>query len=232
MKPVTLAITYFERMPLLLECFAQVLDDPRIKEIVIVDDCSQDGSYQLLRAKFRCHPKVYLFSNDRNVDCYENKFRALQHASGAWVILFDSDNVIDKSYLDAIERLGELKSDHFYLPEFAKPNFDYRDFTGLWINRENVSSFMGQPSFATMLNTANYLVPREGYMRVWDGKVNPHTADSIYQAYNWIREGGGLHVVRGMQYFHRVHEGSHYKKNHHKTGGFARSVEGKLKQLK
>lgn len=43
--PITLALTHWNRFDMLCESFAQVIDDERIGEIVIVDDHSDDGSY-------------------------------------------------------------------------------------------------------------------------------------------------------------------------------------------
>ncbi len=67
---------------------------------------------------------------------------------------------------------------------------------------------------------------------MWDGSVNPHTADTIYQNFNWLRAGKQLVIVKGLRYFHRVHDGSHFKLNRKKTGSFAAEVEQKLSMLK
>lgn len=230
---ITLALTHFNRAPLLLESLQYVIHDPRISEVVISDDASTDGSWQVLVDRFANIAKVQLFRNEERLDCYANKRMAVQRSSCKWVILFDSDNVIYRSYLD---RLWEVKDrwheDVAYLPDFAKPNFDYRAFSGVQVTRKNVAKMMGLPHFATMLNTANYFFNRESYLDVWDVTVNPHTADSIFQNYNWLYAGKELAVVRGLEYFHRVHENSHYKQNVHKTGSFAKLVESNLKELR
>jgi len=78
----------------------------------------------------------------------------------------------------------------------------------------------------------NYFVNRTQYLRVWDGSVNPYTADSLYQNYNWFKSGNKMFVVPGMTYMHRIHQGSHYILNNHKTGNFYQETEQKLKELK
>ena len=45
---VTLAITTYNRIDMTVKSFAQVLDDPRITEIVIVDDHSTDQIFAVL----------------------------------------------------------------------------------------------------------------------------------------------------------------------------------------
>jgi len=252
---ISLAITHFNRYAFLLECIAQVKDDPRIAEIVISDDASTDGSYEKLVESFRDLPKVRLFRNEKNLDCYFNKQKAVERAMGEWVILFDSDNILSKAYLDALFALEGWDPQTVYCPEFAEPSFDYRSWSGQIISSKNVAALMTPPApsappvpnrarggrtplrpnktnFGCLLNTCNYFVHRASYLEVWDGSVNPHTADSIYQIYNWLRSGRQLMVVSGLRYFHRLHDGSHYKLNHHLTKGFDRVVEDKLRQVK
>lgn len=234
---VSLALTHYNRFDLLLWCIEQVKDDPRIGEIVISDDCSTDGSYELLQKRFQQDHKVKLFQNETNLDCYANKRAAVERCSNEWVILFDSDNVLGKDYLDQLYSIEKWDSNVVYCPDYAMPHFNYTPWVGT-IRKENVASWMAMPtprgtsSFCTALNTANYFVSRADYLSVWDGSVNPHTADSIFQIYNWLRSGRSVQIVPWLRYFHRVHDGSHYKQNHKKTGSFAQEVEQKLRQLK
>lgn len=231
---VTLALTHYNRFKLLVESFSQVLGDPRISEIVIVDDCSTDGSFQKIEEQFRNVPKVRVYQNSLNLDCYLNKREAVRKASNDWVILFDSDNIMTKAYLDALFRWpswSSWQSNTFYCPDFAQPHFDYRAFSGQFVDRFNIRTYIEKPMFECALNTANYLVPKKGYLEVFDDSVNPHTSDTIFQAFNWIRKNGILAFVPGLQYSHRIHDGSHYKKNNHKTGAFADQVKRSLKAL-
>lgn len=231
MQPISLVIPTYNRYALLLECVQQVITDPCIAEICISDDASTDGSFQKLVKWAANFPKVSLYRSPQNVDCYFNKCNAVRRAKHDWVILFDDDNVIGRDYLDTLFALN-WDADVTYCPEFAQPHFDYRSFSGTTVTRQNVAKLMIRPHFATALNTANYFFHRDTWLSVWDGSVNPHTADSIYQAYRLLEAGKSLYITPGLRYFHRVHDGSHYKNNVHKTGRFATDVETKLKQLR
>lgn len=232
-QPISLVIPHFNRSTLLRECVSLVLQDPRINEICISDDCSQDGSFlRLLHWAEGKSLKVSLYRNLKNLDCYFNKQAAVKLARNDWVILFDDDNIIGLDYLDTLFSLERWDTSTIYCPEFAYPHFDYRAFSGVTVDRTNVASLMPWPHFATALNTANYFFNKATWLSVWDPSVNPHTADSIYQAYRLLQAGYKLHITPGLKYFHRVHEGSYYKNNVHKTGNFAAQVENKLKQLK
>jgi glycosyltransferase involved in cell wall biosynthesis len=229
---ITLAVTHYNRLQMVLQCIEPALHDNRISEIVIQDDASNDGSYEQLFEFAVFNSKVRLFRNPQNLDCYRNKREAVASARNPWVILFDSDNVFTiEGYLNVIWRLPEWNSNNVYCPTFAMPHFDYRSLEGLCVTRRNVAEQLNQ-TLLTAMNTANYFVCREEYLRVWDGSINPHTADSLFQNLNWLKKGNSLVFVPGLQYLHRVHAGSHYKNNVHKTGDLPKRIERELRQLR
>src|SRR4051812_27159120 len=99
---ISLALTHYNRFQFLTECIEQIKDDPRIGEIVISDDASTDDSYNRLALRYAADEKIKLFRNETNLDCYANKREAVYQCRSAWVILFDSDNILTKEYLDVI----------------------------------------------------------------------------------------------------------------------------------
>lgn len=232
---ISLCITTFNRMDLLLDSFIMVVDDPRISEIVIVDDASTNhSSGYVLGLQGRYKQKVKSFVNKKNLDCYRNKREAISKATNEWVIIFDSDNIITKSYIDRIESLftAGLNPKTIYQPSFAKPHFNFTKYESFLIDKSNVSKYMVDPMFGTMLNAMNYFVNRDEYLKVWDGAVDPVTSDSIYQNYNWLKAGNSIYVVPGLEYEHRVHNGSHYQNNVRRTPqGFHDKIVNKLKAL-
>lgn len=237
-RKVHVAVTHWNRVPLLRECLQKVLGDPRIESITVSDDCSNKDSWNQLEAWAReaCgRTPVSLFRNDINQDCYKNKCLSVRRTLlgySRWVIVFDSDNILTPTYLDALFALPEWDTNTVYMPEFAEPHFNFTHLARKTFDKTNVSQFLNDTRFVTMLNAMNYFVHAEEYLRVWDGTVNPHTADSIYQNYRWLGHGNKLYVVPGCRYFHRVHEASHYKMNQHKTKNFHKEVINRLKGLK
>lgn len=232
---ITLAITTFNRDQLTVDSFAQVLNDDRISEIVIVDDHSDEAIFANLQFMVNGLEKVKLFRNKKNLGCYHNKRMAVQSASNEWVILLDSDNKINADYLDSLDKHNDKTT--IYQPEFARPHFDFRNFSGSTIQTPFVKNYMTQKSFDTMLNAMNFFVNRAEYLRVFDTtKEEPWTADSIYFNYLWLKAGNKIYVTPGMQYDHRVNdhagqEPSHYSTHNRKTGNFYNEVVQKLKEL-
>lgn len=224
-------IPVYNRFDMLKECVEAFVLDDRIDEVVIVDDASEEVYREKIREWIRKLPKVKCYWNPKNLDCYKNKHQAVWCCRSPRVILFDSDNIMTKQYLDAVFSV-EWDSTTIYCPTFAKPHFDYRKFSGVTVDRRTVYAYADDPTFMTALNTANYLVPRAAYIDCFDPNVDPHTADSMWMAYRFLGMGYKLHFVPGMHYEHRVHDGSHYKLNVHKTGNFAAEIERRIKALR
>lgn len=236
-RRISLCITNYNRFDMLFEAFSQVSDDDRISEIVIVDDASKPSIMsQIEQLVFNVHglQKVKLFRNLNNLGCYRNKREAISKASNEFVIIFDSDNILTTEYLDRIFERPWSK-DTIFAPDFAKPHFDYTAFSGQTISKQNLKEMMLLKNFSAMINTMNYFVNRDEYLRVWEDRSEPWTADSALQNYNWLRAGNKIHVLTGLQYEHRIEHTehkSHYQEHNRKTGNLFDEVMNKMRSLK
>ena len=232
MIPLSICIPTYERYEMLLNSFDKVLKDDRVGEIIICDDASSIENYEDVYNAVKWIQKVKLFRNDRNLDCYANKRMAISKASNEFCILLDSDNIIDKSYIDKIYQ-EDWVVDTILTPEWAMPHFDFRQHSGITVTKYNVASMMKQGMFQTMLNAANYFVSRDRYLEIWDELANPVTSDSIFMAYRWLANGGKIKIVEGLRYSHTVHAGSHYQNNVKRTPiGFHEEVVNNIMELK
>lgn len=232
---ISIAITTYQRTTLLFEAIENALQHDFIDEIVVSDDASNHQVLSHLNEAFDQYQKVKLFHNESNLDCYRNKAKSVERSTNEWVCILDSDNKFSKEYFDRVENLciAGVNPKTIYQPEFAKPHFDFSRYSGLNITAQNVASYMGDSTFQTMLNAFNYFVNRSEYLRVFDASVDPVTSDSIFHNYNWLKAGNSIYIVPGLQYEHRVHDGSHYQQNVRRTPrGFHDSVIEKLKALR
>lgn len=235
-RKISLCIPTWERVELLFEAFSSVLSDRRISEVIIVDDASSHEVYwKIFEVITTCNSfhnyKIKLFQNRENLDCYLNKREAISKAANPWCIILDSDNVIDKSYLDRLYEIPKWDNHTSYMPSFAADTFNYQQYAGLTISSNNVASYMGMPLFDTMLNCFNMMINRDEYLRLFDASINPHTADSLFFNYTWFAGGNKMYVVPDLKYMHRIHKG-HYVTNNHLTGNTYKETEQKLRQLK
>lgn len=231
-RKISIAIPTWNRVTMTVEAFKNVVDDERISEIVICDDCSDEFVLKQLKDALAEFTKVKFFRNEINLDCYQNKRQAIGFITNEWGILFDSDNILSTDYIDKIFAIEDWDTKTVYCPVFAEPHFDYRAFAGLTITKQNIGQYVNEPMLLTALNTMNFFINKQAYMDVWDRSVDPVTSDSIYFNYCWLNSGRKIKFVQGLTYFHRVHGGSHYQTNVKRTPtGFHDAVVERIKNL-
>lgn len=229
---LSLCITTYNRFDLTMASFAQVLDNPRILEVVIVDDHSDIEYYDQLAAATIDMTKVRLVRNEVNLGMSLNKKKAVELAKAPWCILFDSDNVITPSYIDSLlARTENLNPKVIYCPDFAKPQFDYKHFGGTYIEQSSVRHFLSIPGSDLVLNTCNYVVNREEYLKVFQHNPKMKGTDTIWFNYLWLSAGNSFYIVPGMEYEHRVHDGSGFLADCDYNMRKAKEIKNLIKQL-
>lgn len=221
MAKISLCITNYNRYVYLFKSFEQVLHDERISEIVIVDDCSDKDIYDAIAERVKHMPKVRLFRNASNLSVYDNKKEAVSKATNEYCIIFDSDNIIGVDFIDKVYSI-EWNSKTILAPDFAQPVFDYRQYSGTTFRKSNVAKYAQRGNFACLINTMNYFVHRDSYVSTWQPKQGIKGADSIYMNYLWLMAGNDIHVLKGLQYFHRVNG---YDKKEHGSNYVKYAVE-------
>ncbi len=70
-------------------------------EIIVIDDCSKDGTYAVLEEYARKDERVRIFKNEKNSGVSETRNRGVSLARGDYVAFLDSD---DKWCADKLER--------------------------------------------------------------------------------------------------------------------------------
>lgn len=237
-RKISICLTNYNRFDMLIESYKNVLGDQRISEIIIIDDASDVTTQKYLKSFFWTDNQnslgIKLSINTKNLGCYRNKREAISKASNEFVIIFDSDNILNTDYIDAVFA-QEWDRYTLFAPEFAKPHFDYRSFSGETITKENVSKFVERKHFTALINTMNYFVNRDEYLRVWEDRDEPWTADTALQNYNWLKQGNAIHVLPGLQYEHRIEHTehkSHYQEHNKKTGNQFNVIMDKMRALR
>jgi len=233
-RKVSLCITTYNRADMTMNAFKRVLNDERISEIVIVDDCSGPDEWNKLCNNIGAlhNFKVKLHRNETNLGCFRNKREAISKAENEFCIILDSDNSIDTDYIDHLYAFGLWGEKVVYAPDFARPKFDYTGFSGRILTKKNGSILSNLKNFDALINTMNYFVNRDEYLRVWNEREEPHAIDSFYQNVQWLEAGNMILVVKGLQYEHNVHRGSLYMEIGHKTGDLFNKLKTKIKSMK
>jgi len=224
MDKLSLAIPVYNRSDRIFGCFEAVLGDPRIAEIVICDDASQD--FDDLKAKIDklASAKIRLFCNSENLKAFHNKAKVVSLCQNPWVLLLDSDNSIDSSYLDAFFAQKLFHHQVLYCPSFARPHFDFSSLSDLLLKAEDLyllSQFaedikdevIGSNIWSALINCGNYVFHRETYLSVYQTYTSfddfigePFAADVAYLNVLWLRQGYSMKIVPNMEYNHPISE--------------------------
>jgi glycosyltransferase involved in cell wall biosynthesis len=64
-----------------------------IYEIIIQDDCSTDGTWDILVNYSKEFPNLHIFRNERNIGTFYNFFSAFKKAKGDYIAISDQDDV-------------------------------------------------------------------------------------------------------------------------------------------
>lgn len=210
---LSVAITTYCRYDWTIRCIEQLLNDDRIDDFVILDDCSPDGSYSKLNDYYKANPKVTVIQQAFNRKMAANKRDAILLCKNESVLIGDSDNIFDSSYIDAIQKCFPLQNNVIYCPVIGEPNLNYTPFEGILIDKNNIKDYIDKPYFSALENTCNYVVNKMFYAECWKENKEVRGIDTHWHLYNHLKNGGAIFVVPECKYIHTTHDGSEWMKD-------------------
>lgn len=237
-RTISVCIPHYNNSMFMPETLSYLLTDDRICEIVIVDDNSKDVSELKNYLNNIPTTKIKIFYNQKNLGCYHNKIITVRMSTSEWCILLDSDNFIDKHYVDTLFDIVSWDNNTIYAPECSStfpgsqaPNLDYSIYSDMWITKNHFISNFSALKFQCLINACNYFLPKDAFLNaVKDGeKKNDRSLidclDSAVLFVSWLCHNGKVKVVPNLKYKHRLHPSSNYMR------GISRHYEGYVKNL-
>jgi len=84
----------------------------KVDEIVIVDDCSTDGTVEIIHEYMRKYPQsnIRFFANETNLGYKKNFYKAMSLCEGDIIFLSDQDDIWKENKVDVLARLLEGNS--------------------------------------------------------------------------------------------------------------------------
>ena len=226
-RKISVAIPYYNNSKFIQKTLETLIDDERVDEIIIVDDKSQDID-DLNSIIYKLNTtKVKLFENKINMGCYHNKIISVSKCSNDWCILLDSDNYIDKVYLDRVYNISKWDKNTIYAPDRpitfpGTPSkvMDYRIYSNTYITNELFISDFNKNVFQCLINTCNYFIPCKEYVSCMKKGFDTYNRDiidcldSAVLFTDWLLCKNRILIVDNLSYYHRLHPNSNYVNGH------------------
>lgn len=104
----SILIAHYQNWEYFQQCYQSLLDQTcKDFEIIIVDDCSQDDSYQKLQELAALNPAIQLYQNQENKGVGFTKNRLLSLATGDIFGFVDPDDALEKTALEEMKNSYE-----------------------------------------------------------------------------------------------------------------------------
>ena len=91
-------------------------------ELIIVDDCSVDNTYEIVKAF--CDSRIRYFENENNRGAAVSRNKALREAKGKWIAFLDSDDMWLPEKLERQIEFMEVNDYHFSYTNYSEINID------------------------------------------------------------------------------------------------------------
>lgn len=195
-----------------------------VDEIVITDENGDD--VRKIEQAFPGHPKLRLFTNEKQLGALFNKLKACSLAKNEWIALLDSDNFASASYFEkAKEYIENVQGKNVILaPARAKPFFNFQP-VGPVLNRSNSKAHHTEQDLV-LLNTGNYvlnkyLIDHLDLSGEEENLKHKSPYDVIYLNTLFLEQlDVQIHVVDGMEYDHVLHNQNLWVLTHQNFHGF------------
>ena len=145
-------------------------------ELIIVDDCSNDGTKEIVQGLIREDSRIRLFLNPSNQGAAVSRNYALKNARGRWMAFLDSDDLWEPTKLEKQIRFMEEHNYAFTYHEYIEIDEDSKEL-GIHVSgKEQVGKFdmfsCCWPGCLSVMYDANVV----GLVQIKDIKKNNDTA--------------------------------------------------------
>lgn len=239
----SLCIPTMDRYEFLSVNLPKYINNPLIDEIVISDENGND--VRKIKKNFK-NTNIFKFHiNKIRKGVFYNKIQCCKLAKNDWIALIDSDNFADIDYFqEASNFLNSMdktnKNNIILAPSFAKPSFNYSEFSGLCFNKEYFKNILAfKNSYNVLLNTMNYIINKNLIENLILSEKDKElskkkclTCDSMFLNLLFFEKlDMEMYIVPNMYYNHTVHKGSNWEVNNIKCRKETKIIKNRILKL-
>lgn len=123
MKKFLIVMPVYNKSFILEECIKSILNQSYNNfNLVMVNDCSTDNSYEIMK-KFEKDNRVVILNNEKNMGCYYTRNRAIDYFKKQdWDIfaIHDADDISEVDRLKSVSKVFENNENMAYIPKIIK----------------------------------------------------------------------------------------------------------------
>lgn len=137
-----------------------------VDEVVIIDDCSSDLSYELVEEYMNVHPQVRLIRLPYNQGVSTARNTGMWETKNEWILLVDADDILERTLVEKqLERLKRELADDVNNISFIHPAYVQIDGNSQIIPKSEMRgvSLSHQDFFGTLL-VRNFIITPTGML--------------------------------------------------------------------
>ena len=162
-KPsISFIIPNFNKGDYIVECIKSLeVQTIPADEIIVIDDCSSDGSFEILKNLQKKYSNIILLRNEFNRGVSYSRNRGILESSSKYVCFLDSDDFIGNPMF--IERISHfLKKDRLCYMQYKilDVNGEYRIFKKTKLVRKTKKISKSRIRLMVCLDVSNPFIPR------------------------------------------------------------------------
>lgn len=108
---VSFAVIAYNREKYIRECMDSILQQNIEKEIICIDDCSTDNTYEILIEYQQKYPEVTVYRNETNKGTVITRYEGMRRCNGEYMLFIDADDKVIGSYSDLYNLANKSKTD-------------------------------------------------------------------------------------------------------------------------
>jgi glycosyltransferase involved in cell wall biosynthesis len=113
MVRVSIVIATYKRKALLEEALASIASQTmQSHEVIVIDDASGDGTKEMLERRSAADPRIRFEILQENKGATAARNRGIELATGEWVLVWDSDDLLDPNALETLLAVAAEHPDH------------------------------------------------------------------------------------------------------------------------
>ena len=124
---ISVVIPVYNTSSYLARCIDSIFEqDLKDVELIFIDDCSTDNSFEVLNQclKGRESENLTIVKNPKNLGSGETRNKGISLAKGDYVIFVDSDDYVTSKYFQVLKNAIE-----------SRPDIVVFDMTEIWTNK-------------------------------------------------------------------------------------------------